>query len=60
MWFWSIYIITGGDLIVRGADIEGYRIGLCANSIFMNKSYVFSDWRGCKQDNGVEAMNQLG
>ena len=60
MWFWSIQIITSGDLIVSGADIEGSRISFCANSIFMNKSFVSSGWRGCKQDDGVEGVNQLG
>lgn len=48
MWFWSIYLFTSGDLKILGTDIEGSRISLCANSIFMNNSYVSSDWRGCK------------
>jgi hypothetical protein len=50
---WNVYLLSLGHIEVYNTNIEGPRIGMCANNITLNLTNVDASSKGCRHDSGL-------
>lgn len=60
LYWWNIYIMTGGKLTIYGTKVLAPKVGLCGSDISLSDTLVDTSWKGCPHDKGIGSIARYG
>ena len=56
---WRIYLLSLGTIDMQESVIQGPRVGLCSNELYLSDSRIDANGRGCPPDTGIGSTKRV-